>query len=68
MCLISVRHDFLFFSGGGGGGGGGGLLLVSVHKEVDIIPFSIQSVFFYKASLPHNSTLYLFRRCVTPNS
>lgn len=38
MCLISVRHDFLFFFGGGEGGGGG-LLLVSVHKEVDIKPF-----------------------------
>ena len=23
MCLISVRHDFLFFFSGGGGGGGG---------------------------------------------
>lgn len=48
MCLISVRHDFLFFFRGGGEGGGGGLLLVSVHKEVDIKPFSIQSVFFIR--------------------
>ena len=47
MCLISVRHDFTFFSGGGGGGGGG-LFLVSVHKEVDIKPFLIQSVFFIR--------------------
>ena len=67
MCLISVRHDFIFFSGGGEGGGGG-LFLVSVHKEVDIKPFFDPISFFYKTSLPHNSILYLFRRCVTPNS
>ena len=47
MCLISVRHDFLFFFGGGEGEGGG-LFLVSVHKEVNIKPFSIQSVFFIR--------------------
>lgn len=46
MCLISVRHDFLFFFfGGGGEGGGGGLLLVSVHKEVDIKPFRSNQFF-----------------------
>ena len=47
MCLISVRHDFLFFFRGGGGRGRRSVLS-SVHKEVDIKPFSIQSVFFIR--------------------